>query len=67
MKKTCKQCGEALTGTGAHNAVLCVGCWAGLLARIEAGERNLDLAREYGVSRITIAHKRMMYGGRTNE
>lgn len=63
-KRECRMCGAALTGKGCGKAVLCVECWAEVFVRIEAGERQKDLAAELGMHPVSIATKYMIYGGR---
>jgi hypothetical protein len=62
--RACGHCGGPIErGTGYHNAVLCIACWAELLVRLEHGESQTSLADEYGVSQPTIHIKRLKFGG----
>ena len=62
--RACKHCGHPIErGTGYHNAVLCLSCWAEILVRLEQGESQTVLASEYGVSQPTVHFKTMRWGG----
>lgn len=61
--RPCQYCGRPIErGTGYHNAVLCLACWADILVRLERGETQTNLASEYGVAQPTIHIKALKWG-----
>ncbi len=61
--RTCVHCGGALpTGSGINNAKLCLDCWAEAIFRVESGEQQRGVAREFRVNEDTLYFKRRMYG-----
>lgn len=49
---------------GAHNAVLCLDCWAEVIARVEAGEVGRRVAEAFGIGYNALYQKMFVYGGR---
>lgn len=67
MKRECQACGEALVGMGAHNAVLCLNCWAEVIAEVEQGAVGRRVAEQWGIKVNTLYQKMFVYSDRRGE